>query len=194
MRRASTRAGPYSSPRTASSSSLPLVHTRAHLGLPANPPPHSHRYRLPPLPLPEQHTFDLTCALEQDVPFSIRYRNCFRMALGDLPRNPGLVKHIRCLRADPVARAPVEGPFLGDYTVGTWNTQALFARDIGRYQAKMKYAHRLASRYNIMIWTETHGTADGNAAWVEPQAVPPGGPLGHLRRPREWASRCRTIS
>ena len=108
-----------------------------------------------------------------DVPTHIIRRNAIRMALGDLPRNienltarPAITAHGQ-LAGNSVAG---DGPFMGDYSIGTWNTQALFARDFSRYQAKARYAHRLASRSNIMIWTETHGTTDGNQAWREPNS------------------------
>ena len=120
-----------------------------------------------------------------DVPVHILRRNLLRMALGDLPRNvENLVAtsvtgrsqswtnsyqpELSPADASRISGAPRDGPFTGDYSIGTWNAQALFARDFSRYQAKSRYAHRLAGRFNVMIWTETHGTADGNQAWREP--------------------------
>ncbi|CAK0825379.1 unnamed protein product, partial [Prorocentrum cordatum] len=66
-------------------------------------------------------------------------------------------------------------PYLGDVSVITWNTQALFAADPGRHRRKATYVRKLMATHDIGLWTETHGSNGGNEEMLdsEPSASPP---------------------
>ena len=156
------------------------AHRRASPLLPPRRP-------LPHFPFYEQMMHNFEYHNNADIPCWILRRNTLRVTLGDLPRSylPKIRQAPLPTQKVPIATTSTStssssshtftnaGPFLGDYSAGTWNTQALFARDFNRYIAKRDYAHKLAVRHDAMVWTETHGTLDGNSGWREPPGCKP---------------------
>ena len=113
-----------------------------------------------------------------DVPLQLQARRMLHKALGgselhsleSVGRQPGRPGG----SAPDLPRGPVpgsqvrEGPFCGDFSMVTWNTQALFAADCSRHALKRGYVDQLMGRHEVGIWTETHGTVGGNRTWREP--------------------------
>ena len=154
-----------SSAAAAASSLLPdLMLSDADFGLRLRPP-------LAPL-----HLHDLLNSLGQFlnrdgvVPLQIRAHSLIRKALlaNDIASPKDTRRHV----THPVAAALGtirEGPYTGDVSVVTWNTQALFAANLSRHEAKYAYVKRLMKKSDVGIWTETHGTVGGNCTWREPE-------------------------
>ena len=92
-----------------------------------------------------------------DVPVSVQFRQRLRRALGSLPRDTAARQREPALLSSP-AVVTRRGQFGGDYTVCTWNSQALFASDPRRHAAKAEYVSRLMQKTDILLLTETHGT------------------------------------
>ena len=55
--------------------------------------------------------------------------------------------------------------YAGDFSVVTWNSQALFSADQGKHRSRARYLGQLMGSHDVGFWTETHGTKDGNSAW-----------------------------
>ena len=94
-------------------------------------------------PLAPLHLHDLLNSLGQflngdgDVPLQIRAHSLIRKAL--LAKDIASPKDTRRHVTHPVAAdlgTIREGPYTGDVSVVTWNTQALFAANLSRHEAK----------------------------------------------------------
>ena len=57
-----------------------------------------------------------------------------------------------------------DGPLKGC----TWNAQALFARDIGKYRRNMIFVNDLMNDHDFLTITEAHVTEGEMAAWKSP--------------------------
>ncbi|CAK0903838.1 unnamed protein product, partial [Prorocentrum cordatum] len=94
---------------------------------------------LPPLAYSAEDILprDPDALLRLDMPIALYRRQRLLRALGSLPR---------------------PGQFQGEFSAATWNAQAFFCSDEGRFRAKVAYASRLLERACILMITEAHGT------------------------------------
>eukprot|EP00959_Pyramimonas_sp_CCMP1952_P338365 7086152-Pyramimonas_sp.AAC.2 len=134
--------------------------------------------RLPAFPLDQLLQCDpgllapMPAHSQTDVPCQIQLHNQIRHDFGHgvLPAPPApRTPTCPCSPARRRRRPPLQdSPYLGDFSAVTWNCQALFASDAGRHRTKSYNVRRLMADHDIGLWTETHGTAGGNAVWRNP--------------------------
>ena len=86
----------------------------------------------------------------------------------------GLLPGPRALAAPNLGTTPncqlpaTGGQYRGDYRIGLWNAQALFACDPCRHARKAKYVNTLMAKLDILLITEAHGTETANSTWRPP--------------------------
>jgi hypothetical protein len=103
----------------------------------------------------------------QDVPISIFRGLRLLRALGVLPRSHTLPAG-KFIDALPPVSGSRLGQFSGEFTATTWNAQALFCSDPAKFLSKVCYLNRLLDRSDMILISESHGTAGGNNAWRPP--------------------------
>ena len=100
-----------------------------------------------------------------DVPIPFYHRQRLLRALGAIRANTILPPTCSEPTVPPDNGARRRGQFTGDYSVVTWNAQALFAVNPGRHEVKDAYIRKLMAKADIALLTETHGSEVGNSTW-----------------------------
>ena len=62
------------------------------------------------------------------------------------------------VQVDPAQGIDITTPFSGSFRGCTWNSQALFARDINRHELKTNRILHLLSTHDVLALQETHST------------------------------------
>ena len=113
---------------------------------------------------------------QHDIPLQVLLHGRVMNMLG-LDLDPAVATRAasQVLRPQPRPwRVPAGNPpsarkqFTGAMSVVTWNTQAFFAADPQLHAKKGKHVRSLMGSHDIGLWTETHGTLDGNNEWRNP--------------------------
>jgi len=100
-----------------------------------------------------------------------------KRALGLLPRDvlimPGLQEPRSASAQMADTSAVASGQFLGDVSVCTWNSQALFCeldRPVSlRRDSKKRQLCKLLSKHHAVLLQEVHGTAGYYLSWAAPR-------------------------
>ena len=167
------RSGPRDlNPYGPSSSTSPLSSAvRSH---PYSPPPVALGDRLlpglPPLVFKEHELLPVinkeNCL--HDVPVSFFRRQRLLRAIGAIDAKSILPPARTEPKVQSAGRHRRDGQFTGDFSVAAWNSQALFAADQYKHEAKSAYVHKLMRKADVGLISEAHGTEDGNSTWRTP--------------------------
>jgi len=106
-----------------------------------------------------------------EMPLEYYHRQRVRRAVGAIPANTILPPLLSSPVATPVGHASVAGQYKGDIAAIAWNSQALFAADCSRHQAKSAYVHKLMAKADVGLFSEVHGTEESNSVWHAPHGT-----------------------
>ena len=116
-----------------------------------------------------------------EISLQLYRRQRIRRALGDLPAGtrllPGRQPQQQPSAAHGGGRDGGEngpggansGQFRDDFAAATWNADAFFCVDDGKYQAKIRHLASLLSNHDAVAVQETHGTAGLYLSWRPPR-------------------------